>query len=256
MRELGPVPTAAGLGDLRSRQEGVRPQGLEGRGLSRPRGAQRRCRFTWGEFSGGGVDTSPSGLWANSRGVFSISWVKEVVLARGHSATPQGGLSPAGPGKSPQAQDSKLFSEKAAHEWPQPEGILRTWMSSQGWEPSQAEMTQDSLAPHRPKCAGLFSMSSGGQQRPVNFGETEEKAGRQEATVSPMLAAVGLRGEEGATLGAAVSPGGAARAARGRDSGVVLAPQEGSAPSREGWVPPASPLQVSPIPRAPWEFGT
>lgn len=54
MRELGPVPTAAGLGDLRSRQEGVRPQGLEGRGLSRPRGAQRRCRFTWGGFGGEG----------------------------------------------------------------------------------------------------------------------------------------------------------------------------------------------------------
>lgn len=67
-------------------------------------------------------------------------------------------------------------------------------MSSQGWEPSQAEMTQDILAPHRPKCAGLFSMSSGGQQRPVNFGETEENAGRPEATVSPMSAAVGPEG--------------------------------------------------------------
>lgn len=199
----------------------------------------------------GGVDTSPSGLWANSRGVFSISGVKEVVLARGHSATPQGGLSPAGPGQSPQAQDSKLFSEKAARERPQPEGILRTWVSSQGWEPSQAEMTQDSLAPHRPKCAGLFSMSSGGQQTPVNFGETEKKAGNS----LQCWLRWALRGEEGATLGAAVSPGGAAKAARGRDSGVVLAPQEGSAPSREGWVPPESPLQVSPIPRAPWEFG-
>lgn len=53
MRELGPVPTAAGLGDLRSRQEGVRPQGLEGRGLSRPRGAQSRWRFTWRGAVGG-----------------------------------------------------------------------------------------------------------------------------------------------------------------------------------------------------------
>lgn len=52
-------------------------------------------------------------------------------------------------------------------------------MSSQGWEPSQAAATQDSLAPSRLECARLFSELSGGQQRPVSSGETEEKADKQ-----------------------------------------------------------------------------
>lgn len=74
-------------------------------------------------------------------------------------------------------------------------------MSSQGWEPSQAAATQDSLAPGRLECARLFSVLSGGQQRPMSSGETEEKADKQ----TPAGAAQG-----GPSSERSAGPGGAA----------------------------------------------
>lgn len=82
MRELSPVPKAPALGDLRSTQQGVRPQGLEGRALSRPRGAQSRWRFTWGGAVWGGGHQP---LWL----VGKLKWCLFDIWGQGGSAGPR-----------------------------------------------------------------------------------------------------------------------------------------------------------------------